>query len=49
MEWVQKEEERMCLNKKRRKRNFEKNIVDKCKDQPKLFYKIINGKLKNRD
>ena len=31
------------------KKKFEKNIVDKCKDQPKLFYKFINKKLKNRD
>ncbi len=22
--------------------------MDKCKDQPKLFYKFINGKLKSR-
>lgn len=29
--------------------NFEKNIVGKFKDQPKLLYKFINGKLKNRD
>ncbi len=25
---------------------FEKNVVEKHKDQPKLFYKFINGKLK---
>ena len=23
--------------------------MDKCKDQPKLFYKYINGKLKNKE
>ena len=25
-------------------RNYERNIVDKCKDQPKMFYRFINGK-----
>ncbi len=30
-------------------KNFEKNVVEKCKDQPKLFYKFINGKLKSKD
>ena len=30
------------------KKKFEKSIVEKCKDQPKLFYKYVNGKLKNR-
>ena len=30
-------------------RNYERSIVDKCKDQPKLFYKFINGKLKTRE
>ena len=31
------------------KRNYEKDIVDKCKDQPKLFYRFINGKLKKKE
>lgn len=26
-------------------RNYEKNITEKCKDEPKLLYKFINGKL----
>ena len=30
-------------------RNFEKDIVEKCKDEPKLFYRYINGKLKHKD
>ena len=30
-------------------KNYEKNIVDKCKEEPKLFYRYINGKLKNKD
>lgn len=29
--------------------NYEKDIVDKCKDQPKLLYRYINGKLKNTE
>ena len=27
-------------------RNFEESIIDKCKEEPKLFYRFINGKLK---
>ena len=30
------------------KKNFEKTIIDKCKDQPKLFYGYVNSKLKNK-
>ena len=30
------------------KRNFEKDVIDKCKEQPKLFYRYVNGKLKNK-
>ncbi|XP_076062422.1 uncharacterized protein LOC143037755 [Oratosquilla oratoria] len=30
------------------KRNHEKDIIDKCKEQPKLFYRYVNGKLKNK-
>ena len=30
-------------------RNYQKRIVDKCKDEPKLFYRFINGKLKKSD
>lgn len=33
----------------RRGGNFGENIVGKFKDHPKLLYKFINGKLKNRD
>ena len=28
--------------------NYEKDIVEKCKDQPKLFYGYVNGKLKKK-
>ena len=30
------------------KRNFEKTIIEKCKDQPKLFYGYVNSKLRNK-
>ena len=30
-------------------RNFEKFIIDKCKEEPKLFYRFINEKLKQRE
>ncbi|MPC36737.1 hypothetical protein E2C01_030204 [Portunus trituberculatus] len=29
-------------------RNIEKDVVQKSEDQPKLFYKYINGKMKNK-
>ena len=29
--------------------NYERNIVDKCKNEPKLFYRYINGRLKSKD
>ena len=28
---------------------FERDIVEKCKEEPKLFYRYVNGKMKNRD
>ena len=31
------------------KRNYEKDIVEKCKDQPKLFYRFVNSKLKHKE
>jgi len=32
-------------------RNYEKNIVEKCKDEPKLFffYRYVNGKMKTKE
>ena len=27
-------------------KRYEKNIVDKYKEEPKLFYRLINGKIK---
>lgn len=38
----------MSIYEEKKKRHFERNIAGKCKDQPKLFYKFIDGKLKNR-
>ena len=29
--------------------NYEKSIVEKCKEEPKLFYRFINGKLKTKE
>ena len=29
-------------------RNFEKDVVEKCKKEPKLFYEYVNGKIKHR-
>ncbi len=31
------------------KRKFEKDIVKKCGEQPKLFYKYMNGKIASRE
>ena len=31
------------------KRNYEKDIMAKCKSDPRLFYKHINGKMKRRE
>ena len=28
---------------------MKKNIVDKCKEEPKLFYRFINGKIKHKE
>lgn len=30
-------------------KGYEKDIVEKCKEEPKLFYKIINGKIKPKE
>ena len=30
------------------RKNYERDIIRKCKDQPKLFYRYVNGKLKNK-
>lgn len=29
-------------------RNYEKDIVDNCKNEPKMFYRFINGKMKQK-
>ena len=29
-------------------RDYEKGVVDKCKNEPKLFYRYVNGKMKNK-
>ncbi len=31
---------------KEEEKGYEKDIVNKCKEEPKLFYKFINGKIK---
>ena len=31
------------------KHNYEKSIVDKCKSDPKLFYRHVNGKMKRKE
>ena len=33
---------------RREENRYEKDIVDKCKEEPKLFYRFINGKIKQR-
>lgn len=30
-------------------RNCEKDIVEKCKDQPKMFFQFLNSKLKDKE
>ena len=30
-------------------KSYEKDIVDKCKEEPKPFYRFINGKLKHKE
>ena len=32
----------------REESNFERNIIEKCKIEPKLFYRYINGKMKSK-
>ena len=32
-----------------KRRDIKKNIVDKCKEKPKLFYRFINGKIKQKE
>ena len=34
---------------KKEEKRYEKYIVDKCKAEPKLFYRFINGKLKHKE
>ncbi|XP_050692945.1 uncharacterized protein LOC126983856 [Eriocheir sinensis] len=34
---------------KEEEKRYEKDIVEKCKEQPKLFYRFINGKIKSRE
>ena len=51
---INKESYRVARNeyvrvRKEEERKFEKDIVDKCKEHPKLFYRFVNGKLKKRE
>ena len=49
--WEQYKQARNEYTKVRRdeQRNYEKKIVEKCADKPKLFYKFINNKIKNKE
>ena len=38
--------ERKYVRVRREKKSYEKDIVDKCKEEPKLSYRFINGKIK---
>ena len=31
------------------RRKYERDVIDKCIDKPKLFYKHINGRMKHRE
>ena len=31
------------------RRKYERDVIDKCIDEPKLFYKHINGKMEHRE
>ncbi len=39
------ERNKYVLLSREEKINYEKNIIDKCKDQTKLFYRYLNWKL----
>ena len=47
MNYINKRNEYVKIRREEQ-RNYEKNIVNKCKDHPKLFYRYINGKMKNK-
>ena len=34
---------------KKEEREYEKDIVEKCKEQPKLLHKFINGTIKRKE
>ena len=38
-----------CRIRKEEEIKFESDIVKKCKEEPKLFYRYVNGKLKHKD
>ena len=33
---------------RKEQRQFENDIIDRCKNEPKLFYRFVNGKLKRK-
>lgn len=37
---------RVCRDERKR---YEMSITEKCKNHPKLFYRLVSGKLKNKD
>lgn len=34
-----------CIRNSREKLHFERDVIDKCRDRPKLFYRFINGEI----
>ena len=51
---INKESYKMARNeyvrvRKEEERKFEKDIVNKCKEHPKMFYRFVNGKLKKEE
>ena len=36
------------LVRREEERKYEKNIVDKCRNEPKMFYRFVNGKMKQK-
>ena len=48
-ERYKRERNRYVVIRREEERKFEKDIVEKCIDEPKLFYKYINGRIKSSE
>ena len=48
MEFIEARNESVRINREE-KYNYEKRIMDKCKSDPKLFYRHVNSKMKKRE